>query len=191
MILLEYNKKKQMESKQQNISFFDEAWSGHQIAKLTGDNFVTDWLQNKDKVCTDGCDDGKIGFLEGTKSLAKDLTGGIPKIIINHPLATVITAGIGAGAVALTGGAILPVLGAIGVATGVGMVGYGGYKAATAETDGKAKQALETVGIGITTTALSMKSAGKTICLSLSRKDRESSMRSGARNRAASPLCAA
>ena len=152
---------KPAEVREESVSFFDEAWSGHTIAKLTGDNFITDWLQNKDKVCTDGKDDGKIGFWEGAKSFAKGLIGGIPKMMINHPVATVITAGICAGATVMTGGAILPVLGAFGVASGVGMAGYGLYKSATAETDGEAKQALETMGMGVATTALSMRAADK------------------------------
>ena len=155
--------KKAVKKKNESVSFFDEKWSGHQIARLTGDNAVTDWLQDKDKVCTDGKDDGKIGFWESAKSLAKGLIGGIPKAIINHPITTAVTIGAGAAAVILTSGAILPVLGAAGVVMGVGMAGYGGYKAATAKTDGEAKQALETLGMGITTTALSMQSAGKAL----------------------------
>ena len=155
--------KKAAPKQNESVSFFDEAWSGHQIAKLTGDNVVTDWLQNKDKVCTDGKDDGKIGFWEGTKSFVKGLVGGIPKAMINHPVATVVAVAAGAGAIALTGGAILPVLGAVGVATGVGMAGYGGYKAVTAKTDAEAKQALETMGMGVITTALSVASADKAL----------------------------
>lgn len=156
-------KKVVKQTKQEAVSFWDSKWSGHQIAKLTGDNDFTDWLQDKDKVCTDGKDDGKIGFWEGTKSLAKGLIGGIPKAMINHPVATAVTLGIGAAATALTGGAILPVLGAIGVVSGVGMAGYGTYKAATAKTDGEAKQALETLGMGVTTTTISISSAGKAL----------------------------
>lgn len=156
-------KKVVKQPKQEEVSFWDSKWSGHQIAKLTGDNDFTDWLQDKDKVCTDGKDNGKIGFWEGTKSLAKGLIGGIPKAMINHPVATAVTLGIGAAATALTGGAILPVLGAIGVVSGVGMAGYGTYKAATAKTDGEAKQALETLGMGVTTTTMSISSAGKAL----------------------------
>ena len=148
---------------QESVSFFDEKWSGYQIAKLTGDNDFTDWLQNKDKVCTDGKDDGNIGLWEGVKSFGKGLIGGIPKAMINHPLATAITIGLGTVATAATGGAILPVLGAIGVLTGVGMSGYGTYKAITAKTDGEAKQALETLGMGVTSTALSIASADKAL----------------------------
>lgn len=145
---------KQVKTTQQSVSFFDEKWSGHQIEKLVGDNFFTDWLQDKDKVCTDGKDDGKLGFWESTKSIAKGLIGGIPKMIINHPVATLVMG----AAVPLTGGAILPVLGAVGLVAGIGMVGYSGYKAANATTDSEAKIALETMGTGITTTALSVKS---------------------------------
>lgn len=147
----------------ESVSFFDEKWSGHQIAKLTGDNVVTDWLQNKDKVCTDGKDDGKLSAGQYALSFSKGLIGGIPKAIINHPITTAVAVVTGVAAVALTGGAILPVLGAAGVVTGVGMVGYGGYKAATAKTDGEAKQALETMGMGVTTTALSVAAADKAL----------------------------
>ena len=52
-------KKTVKQPKQEEVSFWDSKWSGHQIAKLTGDNAFTDWLQDKDKVCTDGKDDGK------------------------------------------------------------------------------------------------------------------------------------
>ena len=155
--------KKSAPKKEESVSFFDEKWSGHQIAKITGDNVVTDWLQDKDKVCTDGKDDGKISFWEGTKSFVKGLVGGIPKAMINHPVATVVTVAAGAAAIAITGGAIVPILGAAGVVTGVGMAGYGGYKAATAKTDGEAKQALETMGMGVTTTALSVATADKVL----------------------------
>ena len=143
--------------------FLRDDWSGKQIAKVTGDTFITDWLQDKDKKCTDKKDDGKLSVLEVGGSLLKGLIGGIPKAIINHPVTSALAIGVGAAAVAVTGGAILPVLGAAGVITGVGMVGYGGYKAATAKTDGEAKQAFETIGLGVTTTVLSVASAEKTL----------------------------
>lgn len=148
---------------QENVSFFDEKWSGHQIAKLTGDNAFTDWLQNKDKVCTDGKDDGKLSFTEGAISFAKGLIGGIPKAMINHPVASAIAIGAGTIATAVAGTAILVPMTAIGLVTGVGMVGYGAYKAATAKTDGEAKQALETCGMGVTTTATTAMNAGKVL----------------------------
>ena len=150
-------------NKQEVVSFFDSKWSGHQITKIFGDNWMTDWLQDKDKKCTDGKNDGKLSLSEGAKSFAKGLIGGIPKAVINHPISTAITIGLGAVATTLTGGAILPVFGAIGIASGIGMAGYGTYKAATAETDGEAKQALETLGLGITTTTMSIGGAGQAL----------------------------
>ena len=120
-------------------------------------------MKNKDKVCTDGKDDGKLSAGQYALSFSKGLIGGIPKAMINHPVATVAALAVGGAAIFLSGGAILPVLGAVGVATGVGMVGYGGYKAVTAKTDGEAKQALETMGMGITTTALSVAAADKAL----------------------------
>lgn len=151
------------ESKKEKVSFFSEEWSGHQISKLTGDNKVTDWLQGKDKVCTDEEDDGKLSFKEGAKSFLKGLVGGIPKAIVNHPLATIASIAGVAALTYITGGAILPVLCASGIVAGAGMAGYGTYKAITAETDGEAKKALETAGTGVTTVVLSALSAGKAL----------------------------
>ena len=146
---------------QESVSFFDEKWSGYQIAKLTGDNDFTDWLQNKDKVCTDGKDDGKIGLWEGVKSFGKGLIGGIPKAMINHPVASTIAIGAGAVATAVAGTAILEAMTILGLSVGIVMAVFGGYNAAKAKTDGEAKQALETCGMGVTTTALSIASLYK------------------------------
>ena len=150
----------QSDTQKDGVKIFNEE-NMNGISK--GIDFISDWLQDKDKVCTDGKDDGKIGFLEGTKSFALGLIGGIPKAIINHPIATVATVGVGVLATAFTGGAIIPVFGAIGAASGIGMTGYGVYKAANAKTDGEAKQAFETMGMGVATTALSVKSAGQAL----------------------------
>ena len=101
------------------IKFGDSKWSGYQIAKLTGDNKFTDWLQDKDKICTDGVDDGKISFKEGAKSFGKGLIGGIPKAFINHPLAMGAFIGGCAAVCALTGGAAAPLV----FTLGAGLVG--------------------------------------------------------------------
>lgn len=159
----EYTEEDMQRNESVFVDFCDKNWSGKSIAKLTGDNVFTDWLQDKDKICTDGKDDGSLSFKEGSLSIAKGLLGGIPKAMINHPLATLATVGIGAAATALTGGAILPLLTTIGIASGVGMAGYGAYKAANAKTDGEAKQALESLGMGVATTGLSVVSAGKAL----------------------------
>ncbi len=126
-------------------------------------NGIQRWWYDVDKISSDGKDDGKLSFKEGATSFVKGLLGGIPKAIIKHPIASVLTMGVCAGLTALTGGAILPVLTAIGLATGVGMAGVGTYKAIKAKTDGDAKQALETMGMGVTTTVMSMLSAGKAL----------------------------
>ncbi|MCQ2740388.1 MAG: hypothetical protein MJ237_09240, partial [bacterium] len=126
-------------------------------------NGLQRWWYDVDKISTDGKDDGKLSFKEGITSLAKGLIGGIPKAMVKHPIATVATIGVCAGLTVLTGGAILPVLTAIGLATGVGMVGVGTYKAITAKTDSEAKQALETVGMGVTTSVMSAVSAEKAL----------------------------
>ena len=137
--------------------FFDSNWSGKQIAKLTGDNIFTDWLQDKDKVCTDGEDDGKLSLMESAKSLGKGLIGGIPKTIINHPLATAVTVGLGAAAIALTGGAAAPLVFGLGAVGGALTAGNGIYQASKATTDAEAKMAYENIGTGVAFTAVSVK----------------------------------
>jgi len=132
-----------------------------QQKQKTSSNWFSDWLKDKDKVCTDGKDDGHISLTEGLKSVGKGFIG-IVKTAINHPVATAVTVAAGAALTVATGGAALPVMAAAGAAIGAGMIGYGGYKAATAKTDGEAKQALETAGNGlfaVATAAAGAKSA--------------------------------
>ena len=146
------------------VSFWSKDWTaGNFVREKIGWEGLADWLDDKDKVCTDGKDDGKLGFGETIESFGKGLAG-LVKGAMNHPIATVVTVGVGAAAVALTGGAILPVMVAAGATMGAGMVGVGAYKAATADTDAEAKQAWETIGTGTFTvgaSALGAKSALK------------------------------
>lgn len=121
------------------------------------------WLNDEDKICTDGNDDGKLSFKEGATSFGKGLIG-IVKSTINHPFKTLACIGAGVGISVLTGGAALPIMAVAGATIGAGTIAYGGYKAATAETDGEAKQAFETMGNGtfaLGTSALGAKGALK------------------------------
>ena len=125
------------------------------ISETLGLNAFQRWINDVDKVCTDGKDDGKLGFGETMESFGKGLAG-LVKGAINHPIATAATIGVGAVAVALTGGAILPVMIAAGATLGAGMIGVGAYNAATAETDAEAKKAWETIGTGTFTVGASV-----------------------------------
>lgn len=116
-------------------------------AESTNPNSLNAWFDDEDKVSTDGIDDGKISFKEGFASYAKGLIG-IVKSIRNHPLKTLACIGAGVGIGVLTGGAALPIMAVVGATVGAGTIVYGGYKAATAKTDGGAKQAFETMGNG-------------------------------------------
>lgn len=119
------------------------------------------WLKDEDKVSTDGCDDGKISVKEALTSFGKGLAG-IVKTAINHPVKTALGVAAGVGLTVATGGAALPVMVAAGAVIGGGSIAYGGYKAITAESDGEAKQAFETMGNGtfaLATSALSAKQA--------------------------------
>lgn len=138
---------------------FQEWWSGEKsltstVARRVGWESLADWLEDKDKVCTDGIDDGDIGFIEGAKSFTKGLVGGIPKAMINHPL---ITAGAivgGAALTILTGGAAAPILWGLGVGLTAVSATANIVKAATAKTDGEKKAALEGTGTSTASAAL-------------------------------------
>lgn len=155
-------KKKQVEKEE--VSFWSSNWTaGNFVREKIGWDGLADWLEDKDKVCTDGEDDGKLSFGETMKSFGKGLLG-LVKGVMNHPIATAVSIGAGAAAVALTGGAILPVLVAAGFTMGAGMIGVGAYKAISADTDAEAKQAWETIGTGTFTvgaSALTAKTALK------------------------------
>lgn len=129
---------------------------------LSGNVFETEeksefkkWLDDEDKVCSDGLNDGKISTEEKATSFVKGLFG-IVKSAINHPVATLLTVGAGAALTVATGGAALPFLVAGGVAIGAGQIGYGAYKAATTDSDAEAKQAYETMGNGVFSLASSV-----------------------------------
>ena len=141
-------KKQPKATEQKEVSFWSKDWTaGNFVRDNIGWDGLADWLDDSDKVCTDGQDDGKLDFGEKMESFGKGLMGLI-KEAANHPIATAVTIGVGVGAIALTGGAILPVMIAAGATIGTGMVGIGAYKAATADTDAEAKQAWETIGTG-------------------------------------------
>ena len=143
--------KKEVKKENNTSITFSEWWNGEKsltstLARKVGFDGFADWLEDKDKVCTDGKDDGKLSFGEGTKSFFKGLIGGIPKAIIKHPLITAGTIGLGAGIMALTGGAAAPLLWGLGALFTVGSAAVNVYKASTAKTDAEAKMALEGTG---------------------------------------------
>ncbi len=125
------------------------------ISETLGLNGFQRWINDVDKVCTDGKDDGKLAFGEKMESFGKGLAG-LVKGAINKPILTAATVVAGAGLVALTGGAILPVMIAAGATMGVGMIGVGAYKAAKADNDADAKRAWETIGTGTFTVGASL-----------------------------------
>lgn len=134
--------------------------SSDETTKNQGDWF-TKWINDKDKVCTDGKDDGKLSFKEGLTSFGKGLLG-IVKSAVKHPFLTGAAILGGVALTVATGGAALPALVALGVTAGAGQIGYGTYKAVTAKTDAEAKQAFETIGNGtfaVATSALGAKAA--------------------------------
>ena len=120
---------------------------------------ITSWLNDTDKICEDGQDDGELSLKEKAEYFGKGLLG-IIKTAAKHPIMTGATIAGGALLTVATGGAALPVLVGVGATLGAGTIAYGGYKASTAETDAEAKQAWETIGNGTFGLAASMAGAG-------------------------------
>lgn len=132
-----------------------------QMKEKTDPNSIEAWLNDKDKVCTDGKDDGKLSFKESALCFGKGLIG-IVKSIKNHPIRTLALLGCGVGIGIMTGGAALPIMVTAGSVVGAVSIVWGGYKAITANKDSEAKQAFETMGNGtfaIATSALGAKGA--------------------------------
>ncbi len=139
-----------------NIEQYYNKGSNKVAGKQT--SWIKNWVQDKDKICTDGLDDGKISAKEASISFGKGLIG-VVKSAIKHPIVTGLTIAAGAALTVATGGAALPVMVAAGATLGVGQIGYGAYKAVTAKSDGEAKQAFETMGNGTFAVAASTVSA--------------------------------
>lgn len=115
-----------------------------------------------DGTCTDGKDDGKIGLWEGVKSFAKGAVKSVTNMF-SSPKNFVKTLAVGAASAALiavTGGAATPFLIAGGAIAGGIQAGKGIYQATQAETDAEKRAALENVGGGAASVAMSV-AAGK------------------------------
>ena len=147
-----------------NITVYDRKYLNEnrttQQQEQDSSNFSA-WLNDEDKVCTDGLDDGKLSFSEALGSFGKGLAG-IVKTAINHPVVTIATVAAGTVLTVATGGAALPVMVAAAATMSGLQIGYRAYKAVTAETDAEAKQAFETIGNGtfaLATSALGAKTA--------------------------------
>ncbi len=115
-----------------------------------------------DGTCTDGKDDGKIGVWEGIKSFAKGAVKSVTNMFSSPKnfIKTLAVGAAGAALIAVTGGAATPFLIAGGAIAGGIQAGKGIYQATQAETDAEKRAALENVGGGAATIAMSA-AAGK------------------------------
>ena len=114
-----------------------------------------------DGSCTDCYDDGKISFGEGVKSFFKGAVKSVTNMF-SSPKNFLKTLAVGVGSAALiavTGGAATPFLIAGGAIAGGVQVGKGIYDASQATTDAEKKQALENIGGGTATLAMSVAGA--------------------------------
>ncbi len=115
---------------------------------------------NRYKGCTDGKDDGKIGFIEGVKSFfkgvgnkVKEQVGGLGQTVKEHPVKTFLTLAAVTGACVVGGPVVVGALSAVGAVTaGVGMVKSqinivnGIVEASNATSDYEKREILENLG---------------------------------------------
>lgn len=123
--------------------------------------WFSDWIQDKDKVCTDGKDDGHLSLGEGLASFGKGIIGCFKEVVKNPTKALTIAAFTTAipiaviGAAAIVGvpiltaaSAVMGVVGGVSAIAGGITLGKGLYDAANAKTDAEAKRKLEKAGNG-------------------------------------------
>ena len=144
------------ENKTDNISTFRK--------KL---NELSDFWHDRDKVCTDGEDDGHLSCEESTKYFLKGFFVGTVKEVCKNPVGAIkgvaiaggATAAVGLGIAAVTGLAAGPVIAAVGVVAGLGFGIYSMIKGLKqnkeATNDGDAKRGMEQAGMGAFMTVLS------------------------------------
>lgn len=166
MINLNTIQQQELLQKQQQTQVTQQVAQEENIFNKVGQEFKS-WINDEDKVCEDGKDDGKLSFKENLEYFGKGLLG-IVKGAAKHPIITGLTVAAGA-ALALnpiTGPALLaaaPAIAGAGAIFSAGTIAYGGYKASQANNDAEAKQAWETIGNGTFGLALAGASAGKAL----------------------------
>lgn len=121
------------------------------------------YVSNSSEKCTDGKDDGKIGFLSAlgntVKGVGKTVVNGVKGMFTNSEgkfsLGKTLLS-VGTAAVCVAVPAVGVAACAIGGVMGAVQVGKGVYNAANAETDAEAKEAWQNIGGGAFTVAASV-----------------------------------
>ena len=155
---IDYTKWQPLSNVNQNQNA-NEANASYLTQQTQGDYYVSE----SGETCTDGKDDGKIGFFgaigNAIKGIGKTIVNGVKgmftdsegKFSLGKTLLSI-------GTVALC--IAVPAVGvaacAVGGVMGAVQVGKGIYSAATAETDAEAKEAWQNIGGGAFTAAISV-----------------------------------
>lgn len=138
--------------------------TGIQKTDIKVDNTETDaYVSQTGETCTDGKDDGKIGFFSAIgnaiKGIGKTVVNGVKGMFTNKEgkfsLGKTLLS-IGTAALCIAVPAVGVAACVVGGAMGAIQIGKGAYKAATAETDAEAKMAWQDMGGGAFTVAASV-----------------------------------
>ena len=129
--------------------------------------YIADWWTDKDKVSTDGKDDGYISAGEKVEAFGKGFAGGVVKNIIKNPIesvaiiggTTVVAYGSTAALSALGVVAAGPIVAGVLIITGIGFGAYAIYQgikgAKEADNDGAVKAGYEEAGTGASIVVMS------------------------------------
>lgn len=132
--------------------------ASHNLNSAQNTNGVKKYaVSEQGNTCTDGKDDGKIGFWSKAGNLIQGVWNGAKNIVkgaIEHPFKTL--AMIGACCIPVVGPAIAIGMGVYGAYQGVKTIANGVAAANSAKTDAQAKDAWENIGTGTFTTAASV-----------------------------------
>ncbi len=145
----------------------DSIYTNANSNQVVGDDYA---VSASGETCTDGKDDGKIGFFDAVKNIfkgaAKTVVNGVKGMFTdsegNFSLGKTLLS-VGAAALCITFPAVGLAACAIGGVMGAVQVGKGVYNAATAETDAEAKEAWQNIGGGTITVAGSVVGAKASI----------------------------
>lgn len=142
------------------VSIFDAVNSNSSVSSTSSvDSFLNSSIFAAED---DGKDDGKLTFGESVKSIFKGAVKSFTNMFSSpENIAKTVIGGVACAAlIAVTGGAATPFIIAGGAVMGGIQVGKGVYDASQAKTDDEKRAALENVGSGTATIAMSL-AAGK------------------------------
>ncbi len=160
---LDYNQWQTLVNQQQNQYNVNDQMDTRSISQLEGTIENDQFVSSSGETCTDGKDDGKIGFFSAIgnaiKGVGKTIVNGVKGMFTDKDgkfsLGKTLLS-IGTAALCIACPAVGVAACVVGGTMGAVQVGKGIYNAATAKTDAEAKEAWQNIGGGAFTVGMSV-----------------------------------